>query len=274
MGAERKRIVLTKRMVAVAVAAVMVVLLAACGASEPEAIGDAHARMPASSRDLEGENYGDVVAVLEKAGFTAVETTALGDLITGWVNKPDTVDEVEIDGVTSFDEGDVFARDVRIVVNYHSFPEDSESPATSDADPGEAEVDLPYWCDRGSFGKVADMELRYTQGNIPVTIKVESPVPLSSPTKQGANAVFQVTITNMSDTRTWDPTLRSLAVPATDTDTSVINYGEEPTGFAGEDLAPLQSLSFSDEWAVADLQDVRYELRVDGLAGDTVCFAR
>jgi hypothetical protein len=107
-----------------------------------------------------------------------------------------------------------------------------------------------------------------------VTVTVEAPVALPVGSNPDANASFTVTIANLSSDRTWDPMLRALAVSTYDTDTSVVNYGEQPTGYGTDDVGPGQSLTFTDEWNVADLEDVRYELRVDGLAGDTVCFAR
>ncbi len=266
-----------RRVMTVGFVLAMVLSVTSCSGAKPEEIQAGQGRMPASSDDLEGELYTDVVDTLEAAGFTNIETNALGDLITGWLNKPDEVDEVEIDGVVSFDKGDVFRNGVKIVVNYHSFPEKDE-PSPEASDPSEPEtptVDLPYWCGEGfGFGNGVPIKLRYTQGNIPVTVTVDAPVALLAGSNPDANASFTVTISNLSSDRTWDPTLFALAVPTSDMETSVINYGEWPTGYETDDVGPGQSLTFADEWNVADLEDVRYELRVDGLAGDTVCFAR
>lgn len=74
------------------------------------------------------------------------------------------------------------------------------------------------------------MEVRYTKGNISVTITVEAPVALQG-SDSDANASLSVTIMNSSEGRTWDPMLYTLAVPESDRDTSVINKGEWPTGF-------------------------------------------
>lgn len=160
----------------------------------------------------------------------------------------------------------------------HSFPEEAEEEptngASSTADGTASSIDLPYWCeDGGGFGNAAPLDLRYGP-NIPVTITVEAPVLLPDGANPDANASFQLTITNLSSDQSWDPSLFALAVAATDTDSSVISHGEWPTGFESQDVAPGESVTFADEWNIADLENVRYELRVDGLAGDTVCFAR
>lgn len=83
-------------------------------------------RVPESSNSLEGEQVDNVVALLEGAGFTNVETEALGDLITGWLKDPGEVKEIAIGGDTTFTASDSFPDDIAIVVFYHSFPEDEE----------------------------------------------------------------------------------------------------------------------------------------------------
>jgi hypothetical protein len=83
--------------------------------------------LQASSDDLTGRQVDDVVAALEAAGFTRVETVALGDLITGWLHDEGEVDEIALDGETEFDSGHRVDPDVSIVVSYHSFPEEQEA---------------------------------------------------------------------------------------------------------------------------------------------------
>jgi hypothetical protein len=125
---------MARRFLAASVALALMLSIAACS-SEPIAAGQA--RMPSASGDFKDENYQDVEDYLHDAGFTNVETRPLGDLITGWLNHPGEVLDVEIDGIAAFDKGDVFAKDVKIVVSYHSFPEDveeEEEPTESPSD--------------------------------------------------------------------------------------------------------------------------------------------
>lgn len=98
---------------------------------------DGQVRMPASSSDLEGEQYEAVVEMLRDAGFVNVQADALGDLITGWLKGPGEVAEVEVNGVASFDDGEVFDEAVAIVVSYHSFP--AETSPSREVDPSSAE---------------------------------------------------------------------------------------------------------------------------------------
>ena len=77
--------------------------------------------IPMSSNDYEGDNYKQVVKLLENAGFQNVETSEVTDLITGWITKDGEVDRVSINGDYDFDEGDIFPKDATVVVTYHTF---------------------------------------------------------------------------------------------------------------------------------------------------------
>ncbi len=85
---------------------------------------DGKIRVNYSSSDLEGTNYEDVVSKLEKQGFTNIETESIEDLITGWITNDGEVEEVEIDGTTSFSSGSRFRPNTEIVIRYHTFPSD------------------------------------------------------------------------------------------------------------------------------------------------------
>lgn len=77
-----------------------------------------------SSSDLEGENYNIVVSELEEQGFTNISTKAQEDLITGWITKDGEVEEVDIDGITSFSSSSRFLPGAKITVTYHTFSDD------------------------------------------------------------------------------------------------------------------------------------------------------
>ncbi len=86
--------------------------------------------MPTSASDLKGENYQDVVTRLKAAGFASIETTPIDDLIIGFLKKDGEVERVSVDGTTDFEANSRFPKGARIVVTYHTFPE--EAPETAE----------------------------------------------------------------------------------------------------------------------------------------------
>lgn len=84
---------------------------------------DGKIRVNNSSSDFEGDNYEQVISQLEKQGFTNIKTQPIEDLITGWITKEGEVEEVKIDGYSSFSTNSRYAPDVEIIVSYHTFSE-------------------------------------------------------------------------------------------------------------------------------------------------------
>lgn len=89
--------------------------------SEKQA-SDAQIKVTEASKKLKGEDYEDVVAMLEKMGFSNIETAPLGDLKKGIIHKEGHVKEVSIDGNTKFKEGEIFSKEAVVIVSYHSYP--------------------------------------------------------------------------------------------------------------------------------------------------------
>ncbi len=77
--------------------------------------------IPFSSNDLEGENFELVISDLENAGFSNITTKTLADLVTGFITKEGSVESVSINGDSEFDEEDIFPKDAKVVVIYHTF---------------------------------------------------------------------------------------------------------------------------------------------------------
>ncbi|MDR3295730.1 MAG: hypothetical protein LBT26_07900 [Clostridiales Family XIII bacterium] len=80
-------------------------------------------KMPESSTELKGKDYQEVTAELQEAGFTNIEMDVLDDLIIGWLKADGEVEQVSVDGETGFSAGSKFAKDAKIVITYHAFPE-------------------------------------------------------------------------------------------------------------------------------------------------------
>lgn len=89
-------------------------------------------RVNVSSSDLAGKNYEDVITDLDKAGFTNIELEVIDDLVTGWLTKDGEVDNVEIDGYTTFSSDSEFEADVEIVIVYHTFHGQTAATTTED----------------------------------------------------------------------------------------------------------------------------------------------
>lgn len=104
-------------------------LLFACGGKGSGKEGQV--QPPITSGSASRENCDDIVLQFENAGFTNVSAEGLGDLITGWVNKENTVKEVSVNGKTNYKTSDWFDPNVKVVIRYHSFPEKSSAPKSS-----------------------------------------------------------------------------------------------------------------------------------------------
>ena len=73
-------------------------------------------RVGYSDEDLEGQDYRDVVELLEKKGFTNIEARSIG---SGWFVDDGEVDSVMIDGDDSFHSFERFSKDAKIIVFYY-----------------------------------------------------------------------------------------------------------------------------------------------------------
>ena len=86
-------------------------------------LGKNEVAIPLSSKKYKGENYEVVVQQLEDAGFENVEAKPVKDLVIGLITKDGDVESVSIAGDTEFEEGDIFSKDAKVVVTYHTFKE-------------------------------------------------------------------------------------------------------------------------------------------------------
>lgn len=74
-----------------------------------------------SSSSLRKRNYKEICSMLSSLGFTEIQTLPIKDLVTGWVTKNGSVENVVIDGRMYFKKNMVFKYDVNITVYYHTF---------------------------------------------------------------------------------------------------------------------------------------------------------
>lgn len=117
-----------KVLVAALTVLVLVIAIGAWSENRDQAASTT-AAMPESAADLKGDDYQDVKARLQGAGFTSIETTAIPDLIVGWLTKDGEVEAVSVNGESDYGAGSEFPKDATVVVSYHTFPEEEPQAA-------------------------------------------------------------------------------------------------------------------------------------------------
>jgi hypothetical protein len=113
---------IVKRIIMVLSVLLLAISFVGCGSKED----DGKLNLPISSDDLKDANYQDVVAKFENAGFTNIQTKVIDDLVFGWITKDGEIEEVSVDGYTTFSTDSRYPADIEIVVSYHTFPADVE----------------------------------------------------------------------------------------------------------------------------------------------------
>lgn len=111
-----------------AIIMVLMMIMSGCGGTTSEGI-----KIPSSAGVYKGQNYQKVLSGLEEAGFTNVETETINDLTTGLLTKDGEVEQVSVDGEIKYNPDARYHKDVKIIVTYHTFKEDSvEDDKTSE----------------------------------------------------------------------------------------------------------------------------------------------
>ncbi len=87
------------------------------------ALKENEAMVPASSSNCKYKNYQDVEKWFKEAGFSNISTKILYDIFWG-ITPEGEVANVTVDGQTSFNRGDIFPKDVPVVITYHMKEED------------------------------------------------------------------------------------------------------------------------------------------------------
>lgn len=85
-----------------------------------EASQKGYVRIPSSASSLRGKDYRDVYTLFKVSKFTNIKIKMLGNLITGWVTKKDTVDHVSVGGDDDFGTKFVMP-DTPVVIYVNSF---------------------------------------------------------------------------------------------------------------------------------------------------------
>lgn len=106
---------------------ILALILVGCDFSgSGDELGENEAKIKNSESTFVGSQYQEVVEKLQEWGFTNIETAAVYDIFWG-ITKEGTTKSVTIDGSNGFKSGDVFNKDVAIVVTYSM--KESNDPA-------------------------------------------------------------------------------------------------------------------------------------------------
>ena len=90
---------------------------------------ESQVKLTVAPKDLKGENYEEVLSLLQEMGFTNVSAVALEDLSNEIIHKNGDVSEVSIGGVTKFSVGEIFDKSADVIVSYHSLkPKPTPTP--------------------------------------------------------------------------------------------------------------------------------------------------
>lgn len=86
-------------------------------------VGENQVRITWTKYDLEGKGYKKIISEIQSAGFTNIKEKPIYD-ITYNTSSVGLTDYVTIDGSTDYSSGDIFDKDVEVVVPYHLMEED------------------------------------------------------------------------------------------------------------------------------------------------------
>ena len=77
-------------------------------------------KAPINAEDFKGKDYKVAVSEMTDAGFTDVETLPLYDLTIGLFKREGEVEEVSINGNSAFLLGEIYNRDDKVIITYHT----------------------------------------------------------------------------------------------------------------------------------------------------------
>lgn len=159
-------------------------------------------KIPFGSEDYKSADYQYALSSLESAGFTNINCEPMGDLITGWLYKENEINEILVNGTSTFSKNSKFLPDVQIVISYHSFPkEENKTEAEETKKSVEAEhIDETADIDAGR--KVYDSAI----GKNAIDVKNEL-------TKLGYKVEFKHDVTKMDFTESVLPSDSEYYIP-------------------------------------------------------------
>lgn len=87
--------------------------------------------IPFSSSEFKYKQLDEVQDALRTAGFTNIKTEKIEDLIIGFLTSENEVESVIVNNVGDYAKGDIFDKDVEVIISYHTFPDEEKSDEPS-----------------------------------------------------------------------------------------------------------------------------------------------
>lgn len=78
-----------------------------------------------------GDSFESVIADFKEAGFTNIKTEKITDLITGWVTKDGSVEQILINGDPDYSTSTWYLPNDEVVIRYHTFAEATSEESTT-----------------------------------------------------------------------------------------------------------------------------------------------
>lgn len=105
-------------------------------------LADNEVKMDVDAYDYKYKDFKEVESELSALGFTNIQYEILYDIVWGWTDEGE-VQSVSIDGNTDFSRGDIFKKDVPIIITYHMKEDDDPNKQTEATKPSTSETTTP-----------------------------------------------------------------------------------------------------------------------------------
>lgn len=82
---------------------------------------------PFSHKEVRKSDYATVLSQLKTAGFVAIESEPIYDVVLGWFAKDGDIESITIGGSTEFDSSVTFRPDAEVIITYHTLKKNADS---------------------------------------------------------------------------------------------------------------------------------------------------
>ena len=103
---------------------ILVLLFSFMGCNSDSHVGEV--KIPYGRSEVKGKNYKEVLNAFTEKGFKNIKMEKLEDLITGWITKDGSVEDVIVGGLSDYSSGKWVPEDTEVIIQYHTFYSDTD----------------------------------------------------------------------------------------------------------------------------------------------------